>query len=313
MPLQFRMADEQDLDELTAMNRALIRDEQSRNPLGDDALRLRMSGFLREGWQVAVLELDGQIVGYALFQERTDEYDTALKYVYLRQYFVRLEFRRKGLGREGVRLLRECAFPAGAEVAIDVLELNRTGRAFWEGIGFKPHLTHMKLAPATTTAGVEQNAPRQIAATTPGVPQNTSSQIAVNPVAMDSAAAFEPLLAQARAVVRRRRLSDDAEAGSVGAALLGANGRIYTGVCIDTACSMGFCAEHAAAAAMVTDGEHRVLRMVAVGDDGTPLPPCGRCREFISQLHPGNGATEVLVRAGTVVPLKKLLPHDWRE
>ncbi|WP_272437999.1 hypothetical protein [Terrihalobacillus insolitus] len=33
---------------------------------------------------------------------------------------------------------------------------------------------------------------------------------------------------------------------------------------IDTACSMGFCAEHAAAAAMITDGENRILKIIAV-------------------------------------------------
>lgn len=124
---------------------------------------------------------------------------------------------------------------------------------------------------------------------------------------------FEALYAQARAVINPRKLSDYAEAGGVGAALLSASGQVYTGVCIDTACSMGFCAEHAAAAAMVTAGESRVLRMIAVGWDGEIMPPCGRCREFISQLHPDNLDTEVLVATDTVVTLRDLLPHDWRK
>lgn len=124
---------------------------------------------------------------------------------------------------------------------------------------------------------------------------------------------FDELYDRAKRVVNRRRLSADAEAGSVGAALLGESGTVYVGVCIDTACSMGFCAEHAAAAAMVTAGENRVLKMVAVNCDGAILPPCGRCREFISQLHDENLATEVLVGDGVIVPLKDLLPYDWRK
>ncbi|MCB0147092.1 MAG: hypothetical protein KDE01_05510, partial [Caldilineaceae bacterium] len=76
--------------------------------------------------------------------------------------------------------------------------------------------------------------------------------------------------------------------------------------------SMGFCAEHAAAAALVTAGENRVLKMVAVAADGRILPPCGRCREFISQLHDENLATEVLVDDGVIVALRDLLPYDWR-
>lgn len=123
---------------------------------------------------------------------------------------------------------------------------------------------------------------------------------------------FDELYQQAKSVIHPRRLSDDAEAGGVGAALLTDSGAIYRGVCIDTACSMGFCAEHAAAAAMVTAGENRVVKMVAVDWDGRVLPPCGRCREFISQLHPDNGNAEVMVSAEKIVTLRQLLPYDWR-
>ena len=121
------------------------------------------------------------------------------------------------------------------------------------------------------------------------------------------------LYEHAKTVLHPRRLSDFADAGGVAAAILGASGKVYTGVCIDTACSMGFCAEHAAAAAMVTAGESNAIRMVAVNSDGKVLPPCGRCREFISQLHPENLLTEVMVSHDTVLPLKALLPYDWRE
>ncbi|HRQ42347.1 MAG TPA: cytidine deaminase [Chloroflexota bacterium] len=124
---------------------------------------------------------------------------------------------------------------------------------------------------------------------------------------------FGELYQQARSVIHPRRLSDDAEAGGVGAALLTDSGVVYKGVCIDTACSMGFCAEHAAAAAMVTAGENRVVKMVAVDWDGRVLPPCGRCREFISQLHPDNFQAEVLVSATKAVTLRELLPFDWHE
>ena len=123
---------------------------------------------------------------------------------------------------------------------------------------------------------------------------------------------FDELYERAKSVIHPRRLSEEAEAGGVGAALLTEGGHVYTGVCIDTACSMGFCAEHAAAAAMVTAGENRVVKMVAVNWDGKILPPCGRCREFISQLHPDNLMAQVMVGAETVVTLCELLPHDWR-
>ncbi len=123
---------------------------------------------------------------------------------------------------------------------------------------------------------------------------------------------FDDLLQRAKAVLNPRQISCFAEAGGVGAALLTADGHIYTGVNVDTACGMGFCAEHAAAAAMLTAGEQQVVKMVAVNHNGHILPPCGRCREFISQLHPANLDAEVLVDESTVLPLRALLPYDWK-
>jgi cytidine deaminase len=124
---------------------------------------------------------------------------------------------------------------------------------------------------------------------------------------------FDELYNKAKSVLNPRKLSEWAEAGGVGAALLSDSGKVYAGVCIDTTSSMGFCAEHAAAAALITAGESRILKMVAVNWDGRILPPCGRCREFISQLHPQNPEAEVMVGEEVIVPLGDLLPYDWRE
>jgi cytidine deaminase len=129
---------------------------------------------------------------------------------------------------------------------------------------------------------------------------------------MEAGMEFDELYQQAKSVLNPRRLSQEAEAGGVGAAVLTESGRVFTGVCIDTSSSMGFCAEHAAAAAMITAGESRVVKMVAVNWDGAILPPCGRCREFISQLDEENPNAEVLVAKGTVMTLRELLPFDWR-
>lgn len=104
--------------------------------------------------------------------------------------------------------------------------------------------------------------------------------------------------------------------GDVGCSLLTSSGSYFSGVCIDTGSGTGFCAEHAAIAAMVTAGEHRIDKIVAVWRDGTgrlhALPPCGRCREFIRQVDPENLATEVVLGREETVVLAQLLPHhDW--
>lgn len=131
-------------------------------------------------------------------------------------------------------------------------------------------------------------------------------------ITLQASLTFSELYEKAKAIVNPRRLSESAEAGSVGAAILSESGKVYSGVCIDTASSMGFCAEHAAVAAMITAGENRILKVIAVGSSGNIMPPCGRCREFISQMHDDNLMTEVMVSEGVIVKIKDLLPFDWR-
>jgi cytidine deaminase len=126
----------------------------------------------------------------------------------------------------------------------------------------------------------------------------------------------EELIAAAAALLRPHRVADRLF-GDVGAALVTAAGDRYGGVCIDTAGGTGFCAEASAIAAMVTAGEYRIARIVAVwrNDEGAlhVLPPCGRCREFIRQLDPSNLDTEVVLGHGSM-PLRELLPaYEWPE
>ena len=124
---------------------------------------------------------------------------------------------------------------------------------------------------------------------------------------------FDLLIQRARQVLDPRQLTKRAFAGSVAAALLTREGNIYTGVNIDVPCSMGFCAEHAAAAAMITAGESQIAALVAVHRTGAIIPPCGRCREFLYQLNPENLHCRILLSQGRVVTLRQLLPELWDE
>lgn len=119
------------------------------------------------------------------------------------------------------------------------------------------------------------------------------------------------LIRKAMEVLNPRRLSPTVEAGGVVSALVTDKGNIYLGVCIDAACSLGFCAEHNAIGNMITRGESRIASIVAVGQDGKVLPPCGRCREFIYQVDPDNTETRVLLGNGVVRKLRELLPEHW--
>lgn len=119
------------------------------------------------------------------------------------------------------------------------------------------------------------------------------------------------LIEKARYVLKPRKIKHGCTIGDVGCALITDKGNIYQGVSIDTCCGMGFCAEHSAIAAMVTHGEHVIKKIVAVVEDGTPIIPCGRCREFMHQIHEDNIDAEVIVGKNKSVKLKDLLPLPW--
>ena len=106
--------------------------------------------------------------------------------------------------------------------------------------------------------------------------------------------------------------------GSVGCALITSKNSIFKGVCIDTSSGMGFCAEHSAISQMITNGEYKIKKIVAVwkDDDGSYyiLTPCGRCREFMWQTNPENIEAEVILGKEKTIKLKALLPYyNWKQ
>ncbi|AIN65126.1 MULTISPECIES: cytidine deaminase family protein [Providencia] len=107
-------------------------------------------------------------------------------------------------------------------------------------------------------------------------------------------------------------INDYIECGYVAAALEAEDGEIYTGISIDTACSLGFCAEHGAVAELLKAGKSVIKSMVAVDSAGNVVPPCGRCRELVSQLSNKNKQTLVGVDNETQVTLEQLMPYDWK-
>ncbi|MBZ9687405.1 cytidine deaminase [Clostridium estertheticum] len=120
---------------------------------------------------------------------------------------------------------------------------------------------------------------------------------------------FDELYDIAKNTLNPKKLSKKSYSGSVAAAILSESGRVYTGVCIDTPSSMGFCAEHAAIATMITAGESKIVKVIAVYKDGTIIPPCGRCREFICQIHDENHKCEVMMKKNIILTIDDLLPY----
>jgi cytidine deaminase len=126
---------------------------------------------------------------------------------------------------------------------------------------------------------------------------------------------FKELYEIALKNINPRKISPFIEAGEVSAAILTESGNVYTGVCIDTACSLGMCAERNAIANMITNGENKIIKLICCAADGNPCLPCGACREFLMQLDKDSGNMEILINYETMetIKLKDIIPLWWGE
>ena len=125
---------------------------------------------------------------------------------------------------------------------------------------------------------------------------------------------WKELYDAAKAVQNDRDISKLISAGGVAAAVESASGKIYTGVCVDTACTLGICAERNAIFNMITNGEDKIKRVLALMGNGKTGAPCGACREFMAQLMPDDyKSIEIMLdyEAGKVVTLGELTPEWW--
>lgn len=125
---------------------------------------------------------------------------------------------------------------------------------------------------------------------------------------------WERMFNAAKLVQNGRQISDYVEAGGVAATVLSESGKIYTGVCVDTSCTLGICAERNAIFNMITNGENIIKRVLAIMSDGRVGAPCGACRELMTQLMPGSyGDIEILIdyETGKTISLKDLTPQWW--
>lgn len=124
---------------------------------------------------------------------------------------------------------------------------------------------------------------------------------------------WDELYEQAKEKLNPRTISPFIEAGGVAAAILTDQGNIYTGVCIDTASTLGMCAERNAIANMITNGESHITKLVCVTRDGSVGMPCGACREYLMQLDEMSKDIEILDDLATkkVVRLEELVPMWW--
>ena len=99
----------------------------------------------------------------------------------------------------------------------------------------------------------------------------------------------------------------------VGAAILGEDGRAYTGCNVENAAyPAGLCAERAAIGAAVAAGVRRFERLVIASEADEPTPPCGYCRQALVEFAPAL-RVESATRGGRTATwsMSELLPHPF--
>ncbi len=95
--------------------------------------------LLLDGDYLATLfEWDGQIVAYGLWRDEPD-------WVYLRQFFVVRDFRRRGIGAQAIRVLTDEVWPAAKRIRVNVLIGNRPALEFWRAVGFVDYLITLEM------------------------------------------------------------------------------------------------------------------------------------------------------------------------
>jgi len=125
----------EDVPLLAEMNKQLIEDEKADNSMDIIQLENRIAGFLNTGYEAFFFMADKEIVGYALC-------DITKEPIYLRQFFINREERKKHYGKDAfTKLLEKLKIN---EIEIDVLIWNEAGIKFWEKLGFKEQWKRMK-------------------------------------------------------------------------------------------------------------------------------------------------------------------------
>ena len=96
---------------------------------------------------------------------------------------------------------------------------------------------------------------------------------------------------------------------TVGAAIRCKNGKIYLGV--NVYLNHGACAEIIAIGAAITAGEREFDCIVAVRGEGEILPPCGNCRQMLSDYAPLCDVIIVTENGEKKIQAKELIPFSY--
>ena len=133
--MNIKLCTPSDIPQLAFFNKQLIEDEKSDNPMSLPELENRMRWFLETEYTAYFFCAEEDVVGYALIRHTA-------KPVYLRQFFIAREHRRKHYGKQAVDLLLKTLETNAVD--LEVYTWNERGIRFWESCGFRPRSLYMR-------------------------------------------------------------------------------------------------------------------------------------------------------------------------
>lgn len=117
-----------DVPMLAELNKQLIDDEKSDNPMSINELKNRMSEFLNTEYSAYFFIVHSQVIGYALVKNTVEP-------IYLRQFLIDRKYREKHYGKQAFQMLMQHL--GLKRIDIEVLPWNQIGYSFWKNCGFK--------------------------------------------------------------------------------------------------------------------------------------------------------------------------------
>jgi len=138
--LNYRRAKVQDVPLLARLNQQLIEDEGHSNPMTLPELVERMRHWLGTGYNAIIFDDEHGVIAYAVYQEEAAQ-------IYLRQFLVVRERRRRGFGRQAMNILFSKVWARDRRLTVSALWDNVPAMAFWRAMGYTEYSVTLEKQP----------------------------------------------------------------------------------------------------------------------------------------------------------------------
>jgi len=136
--MQLEQLKTEDIPRIARWNIKLHEDEGS-TPMTIEGAEIRLRKWLTDdSFQVLVITVEGQSVGYLIYQviPATPDIRGSVESIYLRQFYIIRKARRSGHGKNAIKLFTQQILDDTQPLRLDVKVSNPGAQKFWESLGF---------------------------------------------------------------------------------------------------------------------------------------------------------------------------------